>query len=59
MKKVWMILSCTALAATVLALLLFYGGQISLDANKLMLNLSTAVWFASALLWMRRGQEEN
>jgi hypothetical protein len=54
MKKILMILSFIALAAIVAAPVLFYGEVISLDANKVILNTATAVWFMTALCWMGR-----
>lgn len=59
MKKVLMLLSFVALAVIVVVPLLFYGGYISLDTNKVILNAATVVWFATALCWMGREKEEN
>jgi hypothetical protein len=59
MKKVFMILAYLSLAATVLAPVLFYGGRISLEANKLLLTIATIVWFVSATLWMREGSSKR
>jgi hypothetical protein len=54
MKKICMILSFAALAAVVIAPLFFFGGQVSLDTTKVILNAATAVWFVAALFWMGR-----
>jgi len=57
MKKILVVFSFSALILTVLAPLLFYNGKITLEANKLMMNSATAVWFLSALFWGEKKRE--
>ena len=53
MKRAAQIVSALALAATILAPLLFYAGRLSLSETKTWMLISTLVWYASAPLWMR------
>lgn len=59
MKKLMMIISFASLALLVTAPILFYAGTVTLDTNKILLNIATGVWFASALCWMGREKKEN
>jgi hypothetical protein len=52
MKIVLQILSYTALAALILAALLYMGGTLSKPAMKAWMLVATLVWFGTAPLWM-------
>jgi hypothetical protein len=54
MRVVLQIVSWTALAGTALAPILFLMDRITLDQSKLILLITTAIWFATASLWMGR-----
>jgi hypothetical protein len=54
MRFVLQIVSWASLAATALAPILFLIGRIKLDQSKMLLFVATAVWFATASLWMGR-----
>lgn len=54
MRKTMETISYLSLVAIVAAPALFYAERISLDMNKMLLNVATVVWFASALCWMGR-----
>jgi hypothetical protein len=56
MKTVLQIVSWAALAATALSPILFLVGRITLDQSKTLLLVATAVWFATASLWMGRSK---
>jgi len=59
MKKLFMMISYVSLITVVVAPILFYTELISLDANKIILNTATAVWFLSALCWMGHETESR
>ena len=59
MKKIAEIISYTALVLVVAAPSLFYAEKISLQTNKYLMLVATIVWFASALLWIGRGKEDE
>lgn len=58
MKKLLMIISFASLALLVAAPILFYAGTVTLDTNKILMNIATGVWFATALFWMGREKKE-
>ena len=49
MKKLLMILSFVSLALLVTAPILFYNEVVSLEMNKILMNIATGIWFATAL----------
>ena len=59
MKKIAEIISYMALVLVVTAPALFYAEKISLQTNKYLMLIATMVWFASALLWIGRGKEDE
>ena len=59
MKKIAEIISYLALVLVVVAPSLFYAEKISLQTNKYLMLAATVVWFASAILWMGRGKEDE
>lgn len=59
MKKIAEIISYLALVLVVVAPSLFYAEKISLQTNKYLMLAATLVWFASALLWIGRGKEDE
>ncbi len=54
MKKIAEIISYLSLVVLVGAPALFYAEKITLETNKLLLIIATAIWFSSALCWMGR-----
>ena len=54
MRIALQIVSWAALAGTALAPVLFLVGQITLEQTKLLLLVATALWFATASLWIGR-----
>jgi hypothetical protein len=46
--------SLAALAGTILPPVLFFGGQLSIDAMKLWMLVATIAWFAATPVWMDR-----
>lgn len=59
MKKLLMTLSFASLALLVTAPILFYKEVVSLEMNKILMNIATGIWFATALFWMGREKKEN
>jgi hypothetical protein len=59
MRFLLQIVSWAALAATVLAPVLYVAGQVELPPTKLAMLLSTIVWFATAPFWMGRPKVEE
>lgn len=56
MKKIVEIISYLSLVVLVGAPVLFYAEKITLETNKLLLIIATAIWFAGALCWMGRAK---
>lgn len=54
MKKLPKIISFLSLLLIVLAPVLFYLDQISLELNKTLMLVASVAWFASALCWIGR-----
>jgi hypothetical protein len=54
MRRILQIISWSALAGTALAPVLFLLSQITLDQSKLVLVVTTVLWFATASFWMGR-----
>jgi hypothetical protein len=54
MRIALQIISWAALVGTALAPILFLLGRITLDQSKLMLLVTTVIWFATASLWIGR-----
>ena len=59
MKNIAEIISYLALVLVVVAPSLFYTEKISLQTNKYLMLVATMVWFASALLWIGQGKEDE
>jgi uncharacterized membrane protein len=57
MRKAAQLISWLSLILLVAAPVLFFAGVITLEANKILLNTTTGIWFASALCWMGREKE--
>ena len=53
------LVSWVALAATIVAPLLFFAGRISLDQTKSAMLVATIVWFAAVPFWMGRPKVEE
>lgn len=54
MKRIIEIISWISLALIVVAPVLYYAGNITLETNKLLMLVATVVWFASSLCRMGR-----
>jgi hypothetical protein len=54
MRLLLQIVSWTALAATVLAPVLYATGQVELPSTHLVMLLATILWFAATPFWMDR-----
>ena len=54
MKTAARFVSLVALAGTILPSVLFFTGQMDLDATKLWMLVATIVWFGATPLWMDR-----
>ena len=52
MKRAAQIISCLALAATLLPALLFFADKLELPAAKLWMLTGALVWFVATPLWM-------
>ena len=52
MKRIAKIISCLALAATVVPAVLFFADQIELPLAKLCMLAAALVWFIATPLWM-------
>ena len=52
MKRIAQIISCLALAATVLPAVLFFADQLELPLAKLCMLVAALVWFIATPLWM-------
>jgi len=48
------LISLVSLVATILPPVLFFTGQMSLDATKLWMLVATIAWFAATPVWMDR-----
>lgn len=59
MRIMLQIISWAALAGTAIAPILFLLSRITLDQSKLLLLVTTAIWFASASLWMGQPKTES
>lgn len=46
------LVSCLALAATIVPPMLFYVDRMTLDQMKLWMLIATVVWFVTAPIWM-------
>ena len=53
------LVSWVALAATIVAPVLFFAGQISLEQTKSAMLIATIAWFAAVPLWMGRPKVEE
>ncbi|MCL4201946.1 MAG: hypothetical protein KJ000_05585 [Pirellulaceae bacterium] len=54
MRIILQVASWAALAATILAPLLFLGNRFDLDQTKWLILAATAIWFVATPLWMGR-----
>lgn len=54
MKRAARIVSLVSLVGTILPPLLFFAGQMDLDATKLWMLVSTVTWFVATPVWMDR-----
>jgi hypothetical protein len=54
MKKILETISYLSLVLIVAVPVLFYAEKITLEMNKTLMIVATAIWFASALCWMGR-----
>jgi len=54
MKKIFETISYLSLVLLLVGPALFYAGQITLEANKMLMTIATVSWFSSALCWMGR-----
>ena len=52
MKRIAQLISCLALAATLLPAVLFFAGKLELPAAKLWMLVAALVWFVTTPLWM-------
>ena len=52
MKRVAQLVSCLALAATLLSAVLFFADEIELPVAKLWMLATALVWFVATPLWM-------
>jgi hypothetical protein len=52
MKRIALLISCLALAATLLPAVLFFAGKLELPAAKLWMLIAAVVWFVATPLWM-------
>ena len=53
MKSIAKIVSWLSLVALMVPVILFLiGGRIELDTVKIVMNIATVVWFATASIWM-------
>ncbi len=57
MRKMAELISYLSLVVTILSPIFFYVGAITLDLNKIIMNIAMVVWFVSALCWMGREKE--
>ena len=57
MRLVLQIISCLALAMTVLPSIVYFSGNMELDRVKLLLLVASVVWFAATPFWMDRKKE--
>lgn len=53
MKKIVLVLSMLALAATILPALLFFADRMSLADTKTWMTVAMAAWYVSAPFWMK------
>ena len=54
MRKILEVISYAALVSVVAAPVLYYTDMLTLQANKAMMLVATAVWFAVTPFWMER-----
>ncbi len=59
MKQALQIISLIALCLTIFPALLFFAGQMELDAVKWLMLAATAVWFIATPLWMGREEQSQ
>ena len=52
MKRIAQLISCLALAATLLPAVLFFADKLELPAAKLWMLAAAVVWFVATPLWM-------
>ena len=52
MKRIAQLISCLALAATLLPAVLFFAGMLELPAAKLWMLVAALIWFVATPLWM-------
>ena len=52
MKRIAQLISCLALAATLLPAVLFFSDKLELPAAKLWMLVAALVWFVATPLWM-------
>ncbi len=54
MRTAARLVSLASLAGTILPPVLFFGGQIDLQATKVWMLVATVAWFVATPLWMSR-----